>query len=110
MNGKRLVNALIDVANIDQLHSCGGVGKCTTCRVQFIEGEPTAMTKKEEELLALRGLDKMPGVRLSCQILCEADMTLKAISRLAGSGKADAGKHPADEIQPPPEWLERSVD
>jgi hypothetical protein len=31
-------------------------------------------------------------------------MTVKAISRLAGSGRADAGKRPADQIEPPPEW------
>jgi hypothetical protein len=33
-------------------------------------------------------------------------MNVKAISRLAGSGRADAGKRPADEIQPaPPLWM-----
>jgi hypothetical protein len=31
-------------------------------------------------------------------------MTVRAISRLAGSGRADAGKRPADEIAPPPVW------
>ena len=29
-------------------------------------------------------------------------MTVRAISRLAGSGRADAGNRPADEITPPP--------
>jgi hypothetical protein len=31
-------------------------------------------------------------------------MTVRAISRLAGSGRADVGKRPADEIEPPPEY------
>jgi hypothetical protein len=31
-------------------------------------------------------------------------MTVKATSRLAGSGRADAGRRPADAIEPPPEW------
>ena len=31
--GKRLVNALVDECGIDQLHACGGFGRCTTCRV-----------------------------------------------------------------------------
>jgi hypothetical protein len=31
-------------------------------------------------------------------------MQVKAISRLAGSGRPDAGKRPADEITPPAVW------
>jgi len=41
---KRLVNALEDDAKIDQLHACGGFARCTTCRVQFMSGEPEKMT------------------------------------------------------------------
>ena len=48
-----------------------------------------------------------PGLRLSCQIVCDQDMTVKAISRLAGSGRVDAGKRPADGIVPPPVWVEK---
>lgn len=102
--GKRLVNALIDDAKIDQLHACGGNARCTTCRVQFVAGEPTKITAAEKELLKVRGLTAHPGVRLSCQITCEADIKLKAISRLAGSGRSNAGDRPADSIQPPPVW------
>jgi ferredoxin len=104
--GKRLVNALEDEAKIDQLHACGGNARCTTCRVQFITGEPEKMTEAEKQLLAARGLAQ-PGLRLSCQIVCDHDMELKAISRLAGSGRADAGKRPADEITPPPVWTQK---
>ena len=102
--GKRLVNALEDEAKVDQLHACGGNARCTTCRVQFTAGEPTRITQAEKELLAARGLTAHPGLRLSCQIVCDHDMALKAISRLAGSGRVDAGKRPADDIQPPPVW------
>jgi ferredoxin len=102
--GKRLVNALEDEAKIDQLHACGGNARCTTCRVQFLSGEPEKMTEAEKQILAARGL---AGLRLSCQILCDHDMELKAISRLAGSGRADAGKRPADEITPPPVWTQK---
>ena len=39
--GKRLVLALEDEAKIDQLpHACGGNARCTTCRVEFVSGEP----------------------------------------------------------------------
>lgn len=102
--GKRLVLALEDDAKIDQLHACGGNARCTTCRVEFLAGEPEKMTEAEKNVLAARGLT---GVRLSCQIVCDHDMALRAISRLAGSGRIDAGPRPADTIQPPPVWIEK---
>jgi ferredoxin len=102
--GKRLVLALEDEAKVDQLHACGGNARCTTCRVQFIAGEPEKMTEAEKSVLAARGLT---GVRLSCQMVCDHDMAVRAISRLAGSGRKDAGPRPADTIQPPPVWVEK---
>ncbi len=102
--GMRLVNALEDECGVDQLHACGGVARCTTCRVVFVAGEPTTMTKAEKDVLTAKGLAGTPSLRLSCQIACDADMTVKAISRLEGSGRKDAGKRPADAIEPPPEW------
>ena len=103
-SGKRLVLALEEDAGIDQLHACGGHARCTTCRVEFVEREPKSMTVAERDVLLARGLT---GVRLSCQILCDHDMTVRAISRLAGSGRKDVGGKPAAEIEPSPEWIER---
>lgn len=100
--GKRMVLALEDEAGVDQLHACGGNARCTTCRVEFVSGEPDQMTEAEKAVLAAKGVT---GVRLSCQIACDHDMTVRAISRLEGSGRADAGKRPADQIAPPPVWV-----
>jgi ferredoxin len=101
--GKRLVLALTEEAGVDQLHACGGNARCTTCRVEFIAGEPDRMTVAERNVLAAKGVS---GVRLSCQILCDQDMTVRCISRLAGSGRKDAGSPPAADIQPQPvEWV-----
>ena len=102
--GKRLVLALEQDAGIDQLHACGGNARCTTCRVEFVAGEPDRMTVAERDVLTARGLS---GIRLSCQIVCDHDMTVRAISRLAGSGRKDAGHEPAAEIEPPPEWIDK---
>jgi ferredoxin len=100
--GKRLVLAIEQDAKVDVLHACGGNARCTTCRVEFIDGEPSQMTEAEATKLQERGLT---GVRLSCQILCDHDMTVRAISRLTGSGRPDPGPTPAPEITPPPVWL-----
>ena len=103
-DGERLVLAIMD-AGVDILHRCGGNARCTTCRVEFIEGEPQEMTAAEKAKLADKGLT---GVRLSCQILCDHDMSVRAISRLEGSGRPDPGSRPEPEIHPQPvEWVER---
>ena len=104
--GKRLVKALVEDAGTDQLHACGGHSKCTTCRVRFVDGEPEQMTEAEKETLRIREVTDA-GVRLSCQIACDADMTIELISRLEGSGRADAGSPVDDEIQPSPVWTTR---
>src|SRR3990170_4875014 len=92
--GKRLVLAIEQDAKVDVLHACGGNARCTTCRVEFIDGEPSRMTAAERQALSSRGVT---GVRLSCQIVCDHDMTVRAISRLAG-------RTPASEITPPAVW------
>jgi ferredoxin len=99
--GKRLVRAIEEDAGVDVLHACGGFARCTTCRVEFVEGEPERMTQAERLRLSEKGLT---GVRLSCQILCDHDMTVRAISRLTGSGRPDPGPTPEPEITPPPVW------
>ena len=73
--GKRLVLALTDDAGIDQLHACGGLARCTTCKVEFQSGEPDQMTEAEKNTLAAKGLTQ-PHLRLSCQIACDHDMTV----------------------------------
>jgi ferredoxin len=100
--GKRLVLAIEQDAGVDVLHACGGNARCTTCRVEFIDGEPNRMTKAEKTRLDERGLT---GVRLSCQIVCDHDMTVRAISRLTGSGRPDPGRTPEATITPPAEWI-----
>ena len=65
-------------------------------------GEPSRTTAAEQQVLAAKGVT---GVRLSCQIVCDHDMTVRAISRLEGSGRPDPGRTPEPTIQPPPEWI-----
>ncbi len=101
-DGKRLVLAIEEDANVDVMHACGGNARCTTCRVEFIEGEPSKRTAAEKAVLEARGLT---GVRLSCQVLCDQDMKVRAISRLEGTGRPDPGGTPAETITPTPDWL-----
>ena len=53
VNGKRLVLAIEDTG-VKIGHRCGGNAKCTTCRVEFISGEPETMTNAADTILMLR--------------------------------------------------------
>ena len=102
--GTRLINAIIDTAKADQHYSCGGQAKCTSCRVQFVEGEPERMTIAEKDLLAANKLDEQTGLRLSCQILVEHDVTIKLMVPKPPNKQPN---HPADIIVPPPVWTSK---
>ena len=107
---KRLVLALEDEGGIEQLHSCGGVSKCTTCRVTVVEGRASPMTGAEQAKLEEKGLAGDAGLRLSCQMTMVADLSVRADSRLPGSGKKDVGPRPADFIEPPPTFVQGGGD
>jgi ferredoxin len=100
--GKRLVLAIKD-SGADILHRCGGHAKCTTCRVQFEAGEPDKMTQAEKE--KLESQDNLGNFRLSCQITCDADMSVEPLMTMSNQGLDDPGSRPEDSITPQPQWV-----
>src|SRR5438105_9386086 len=91
--GKKLVLSLED-AGIDILHRCGGNARCTTCRVQVLEGQPPPMEELERERLAREG-SLGPDIRLSCQIRVDSDLKVRALNRAAVQG-ITPGPRPLD--------------
>ena len=61
------------------------------------------MTVAERQVLAAEGAT---GVRLSCQIICDHDMTVRAISRLTGAAARIQDHRHRREITPPPQWIQ----
>lgn len=92
--GKKLVLTIED-AGIDILHRCGGHARCTTCRVQIIAGDAGTMNDAERERLATER-DLEPNTRLSCQIHCQHDLTLKVFYHLSATELSDPGSRPED--------------
>ena len=92
--GKKLVLALED-AGIDILHRCGGNARCTTCRVEILEGDPEEMRDLERNRLAVEA-ELAPNVRLSCQIHVNNDLKVRVINQVSVRGM-DAGPRPFDE-------------
>src|SRR5438128_11568636 len=77
--GKRLVLAIED-AGIDILHRCGGNARCTTCRVEVIDGDPGPIRDAEAAILATK-TDLNERTRLSCQIPAKDDLRVKVINQ-----------------------------
>jgi ferredoxin len=91
---KKLVLAIED-AGIDILHRCGGNARCTTCRVEVLGGDPGPMGEAEQGRLA-REIDLPDNVRLSCQIRCHSDLTVRVINHLHLTDLSDPGPRPVD--------------
>ena len=103
--GKRLVVAIED-SGFDNLHRCGGFARCTTCRVEFLAGEPDRMT--EAELAKLEENGELGNFRLSCQCLVTHDMHVKPLLRFSEAvDMDDPGPPPEEEITPEPVWVDR---
>lgn len=92
-SGTKLVLAIED-AGIDILHRCGGLSKCTTCRVQVVSGDLDPMGNLERDRLA-RESALGPDIRLSCQVRVESDLTVRVLQRSAATGLTP-GTRPAD--------------
>ena len=91
---KKLVLAIED-AGIDILHRCGGNARCTTCRVEVLEGDPGEMRELERNRLAMEtGLAE--NIRLSCQIRIHDNLKVKVVNQVSVRGM-DAGPRPLDE-------------
>ena len=101
----RLVLAIKDEAGVDIMHSCEGYARCSTCRVEVLEGDPEDMTQAELRMLEMR--DLVGEARLSCQILCEHDMKVRVLMTVSGVGASDPGGIPEEEITPEPIYDER---
>ena len=91
---KRLVLALEDEAKVDQMHACGGNARCTTCRVEVLEGDPGEMGELEQNRLAME-VDLADHIRLSCQIRIKDDLKVRVINQVSVRGM-DAGPRPLD--------------
>ncbi len=54
-------------AGIDHAHACGGVAKCSTCRIWIIDGADSCEERSDAERALSEPLGFGPEVRLACQ-------------------------------------------
>lgn len=66
MEGETILQAAIR-ANVPLTHMCGGVARCSTCRVQVMEGLDNCKPRNAEEREVAEILKFPPEIRLACQ-------------------------------------------
>ena len=104
---ERLTLAIKELG-VDIGHRCGGKAKCTTCRVEFVTGEPDEMTRAEFLKLGLGTLgQEAPTYRLSCQIKCSQDMVVEALMTLENQNWQDTGPELSEEVEPEAMWFSK---
>lgn len=89
--GTKLVLAL-EQSGEDISHRCGGLAKCTTCRVKFLSEEPP-MGEPERQSLEEDGV--LGQFRLACQIRVDRDMEIEILMRAS-----DQGWEPGKPVEP----------
>lgn len=80
--GTKLVKA-IENNGVDISHRCGGLARCTTCRVE-VQGVQPPMHQPEHDCLEEDG--ELGNFRLSCQIRVEQDLTVNVLMRASEQG------------------------
>ena len=105
---KRLTLAIQELG-VDIGHRCGGKAKCTTCRVEFVTGEPSEMTRAEFFKLGYGTLEQpeAPTYRLSCQIKCSHDMVVEPLVTLENQNWQDTGPELSEEVEPEAMWFSK---
>ncbi len=70
--------------SIPHLSVCGGRARCSTCRVQVLDGNDALPAPNSAEAATLAGINAGPGVRLACQLRPTDPITVKVLLRPNG--------------------------
>ena len=63
--------------DIQHLHACGGLGMCSTCRVEILEGKDNVSQKSKSEQKLSEKLELPSNIRLACQTKIKGNLSLK---------------------------------
>ncbi len=65
--------------DIPLAHTCGGNGRCSTCRVLIIEGNENCQDRRPAEKAIAGQLKLSPDIRLACQLKINGDVILRRL-------------------------------
>jgi adenylate cyclase len=72
-------------ASVAHASSCGGRGRCSTCRVQIVAGEKSLPEISPAERETLERIKAPPHVRLACQLRPVADIEVAPLVPVVGA-------------------------
>ena len=64
---------------IPHLHACGGIGRCSTCRISITEGIANCLPPEKIELELAEKLDLPADIRLACQTKVTGDVSFRRL-------------------------------
>lgn len=88
-------------AAISHAHACGGQGRCSTCRVQIVEGLDHCAPRNDKEAALAARMHFSPEIRLACQTTINGDVKLRRLvidaedvklTELSGAAPAPIGE------------------
>jgi adenylate cyclase len=66
-------------AGVPHAHACGGNARCSTCRVQIVEGLEHCAPRTDKEVVLAARLRFAPEVRLACQTRVDGDLMVRRL-------------------------------
>ena len=78
-NNASMTNVSLNENQVEHLHVCGGLGRCSTCRVQILDGLENCSERSQKEQVIADKLDFPDDVRLACQTLLSGDAKIRKL-------------------------------
>lgn len=85
--------------DIDHMHACGGSARCTTCRIEVIEGieHCPPPDEREQQVTEINGIH--PNVRLACQLRPSGDVTVRVLMQESKAHRPRVGEIGIQELE-----------
>jgi 2Fe-2S ferredoxin len=72
---EKLLHILL--AETDWMHACGGKGRCTTCKLQILEGQEHVSERTDAENKYIKMGKLQSDERLACQVTISGDIKIQ---------------------------------
>lgn len=99
-NGRTLVSeigpTLLEISRshgVPHASVCGGRARCSTCRVRILDGLENLPDPGEAERTVLERVGAAPNVRLACQLVPSADLSVATLLPALQVSVSDVGGH-----------------
>lgn len=84
--------------DVDHMHACGGSARCTTCRIEVVEGieHCPPPDERERQVTEINGIG--PNVRLACQLRPTGNVTVRVLMQESKAHRPRVGEAGIQEL------------